>query len=150
MKITVGYEVQAEQMRGLSWKNGYRDTVHLTKGFFVCLRLYKLRKSDLPLHIGQIHAFHCDTSDNVSTKSVWWNNLIHVCLWYCIELQFCCKYFFIRQHLHFHANKVKFNVFWKFIYCRPQVLQWKTPYHYVIFCWFSNYCTSTNNFYVSC
>ena len=48
------------------------------------------RKSDLPLYIGQIHAFYFDTTpytlnDNVNTKSVWLNNLIDVCLQYCIE-----------------------------------------------------------------
>ena len=45
----------------------------------VQLRLYVWRKSDLPLHIGQIHAFYFDKtpytlSDNVNTKSVWLNN----------------------------------------------------------------------------
>ena len=28
----------------------------------IWLRLYVLRKSDLPLHIGQIHAFYFDTA----------------------------------------------------------------------------------------
>ena len=33
---------------------------------------------------------------------------------------FCCKYFFFLLKLHFHANKVKFNAFFKkFIYFRP-------------------------------
>ena len=54
------------------------------------LRLDVRRKSDLPLYIGQIHAFYFDTTpytlnDNVNTKSVWLNNLIDVCLQYCIE-----------------------------------------------------------------
>ena len=48
------------------------------------------RKSDLPLYIGQIHAFYFDTTsytlnDNVNTKSIWLNNSIDVCLWCCIE-----------------------------------------------------------------
>ena len=39
------------------------------------LRPYVRRKSDLPLKIGQIHAFHFDTTpytlnDNMNTKSV--------------------------------------------------------------------------------
>ena len=54
------------------------------------LRLYVWRKSDLPLYIGQTHAFYFDTTpytlnDNVNTKSVRLNNLIDDCLWYCIE-----------------------------------------------------------------
>ena len=54
------------------------------------LRLYVRRKSDLPLYIAQIHAFYFDTTpcilnDNVNTKSVWLNNLLDVCLQYCIE-----------------------------------------------------------------
>ena len=54
------------------------------------LRPYVRRKSDLPLYIGKIHAFYFDTTpytlnDNVNTKSVWLNNLIDVCLQYCIE-----------------------------------------------------------------
>ena len=39
---------------------------------------YVRRKNDLPLYIGQIHAFYLDTTpytlnDNVNTKSVWLN-----------------------------------------------------------------------------
>ena len=54
------------------------------------LRPYVRRKSELPLYIDQIHAFYFDTTpytlnDNVNTKSVWLNNLIDVCLQYCIE-----------------------------------------------------------------
>ena len=54
------------------------------------LRPYVRRKSDLPLYIDQIHIFNFDTTpatlnDNVNTKSVWLNNLIDVCLQYCIE-----------------------------------------------------------------
>ena len=54
------------------------------------LRPYVRRKSDFPLYIGQIHAFYFDTTpytlnDNLNTKSVWLNNLIDVCLQYCIE-----------------------------------------------------------------
>ena len=54
------------------------------------LRQYVRRKSDLPLYIGQMYAFYFDTTpntlnDNVNTKSVWLNNLIDVCLQYCIE-----------------------------------------------------------------
>ena len=63
------------------------------KGFYYflgSLRPYVWRKSDLPLDIGQIHAFYFDThpytlNDNVNTKSVWLNNLIDVCLQYSIE-----------------------------------------------------------------
>ena len=48
------------------------------------------RKSDLPLYIGIIHDFYFDTTpytlnDNVNTKSVRLNDLIDVCLQYCIE-----------------------------------------------------------------
>ena len=54
------------------------------------LRPYVRRKSDLPLYISQIYAFYFDTTpntlnDNVNTKSVWLNNLVDVCLQYCIE-----------------------------------------------------------------
>ena len=71
------------------------------------LRLYVLRKSDLPLHIGQIHAFYFDTTlyswiDDVNTKSDWLNNLIDVCIWYCIEttcttLQTVVSYYLQRK-----------------------------------------------------
>ena len=54
------------------------------------LRLYVGRKSDFPLYIGQIQAFYFNITpytlnDNVNTKSIWLNNMIDVCLWYCIE-----------------------------------------------------------------
>ena len=67
--------------QNLSTANGYG---------FPPLRPYVRRKSDLPLYIGQINAFYFDTTpytlkDNVNKKSVWLNNLIHVCLQYCIE-----------------------------------------------------------------
>ena len=73
--------------------------IHITRHSTICktytgrygyLRPYVRRKSDLPLSIGQIYAFYCDTTpytlnDNVNTKSVRLNNLIDVCLQYCIE-----------------------------------------------------------------
>ena len=64
--------------------------IRLSKYMYICLRPYVRRKSDLPLYVGQIHAFYFDTTlytlnDNVNTKSVWLNNLIDVCLQYCIE-----------------------------------------------------------------
>ena len=57
------------------------------------LRLYVRRKGDLHLYIGQIHAFYFNTIpytlndnvDNMNKKLVWLNNLIDVCVWYCIE-----------------------------------------------------------------
>ena len=54
------------------------------------------RKSDLPLYIGQIHAFYPDTTpytlnDNVNTKSVWLDNLIDVA--FSIELKRLERYF---------------------------------------------------------
>ena len=60
-------------------------SLHLT-----CLRVYVRGKSDLPLYIGQIHNFYFDTTpytlnDNVNIKSIWLDNLIDVCFWYCIE-----------------------------------------------------------------
>ena len=48
------------------------------------------RKSDLPLYIVKSMLFILTqpliySNDNVNTKSIWLNNLIDVCLWYCIE-----------------------------------------------------------------
>ena len=45
--------------------------------YTLLLRPYVQRKSDLPLYVGQIHAFYFDTTpytlnDNVNTKSFDW------------------------------------------------------------------------------
>ena len=67
------------------------------------LRPYVRRKSDLPLYIGQIHAFYFDTTpytlnDNVNTKSVWLNNLIDVCFSIVLKrLEWCFKQYFSEK-----------------------------------------------------
>ena len=75
------------------------------------LMLYVQRKSDLPLHIGQIHAFYFDTTlyswiDDVNTKSVRLNNLIDVCLWYCIETTCTTLQTVVSYYLRWKCYKI--------------------------------------------
>ena len=76
-----------------------------------CLRLYVRRKSDLPLHIGQIQAFYFETtpyswSDNVNTTSVWLKNLIDVCLLYCIESTWTTLQTVVWYYLQWKCYKI--------------------------------------------